>query len=671
VVYNCTAPATQILPLDLDRPKPCPEVESIFAKPRNVTVQILQTATRHPIRAYQCEVMVSQEVCRCGIESTHYGCQWPVLEHALEVTPAECRRAVSEGKLTVNHRELEVEVGVKRTVQYYSHGSLDKDGNCEHTSFTSGGVHFVRSYERTMVTYRVKLARAMVDLAKGDILFNNGIRARYRDGVTRDQKEGTLVWTPEDPPCHDTVSEVYLGPAKLHDRTDTEEGGEPGPALVVVEREDTEQYAGLLLEKVTSACTVHGYATQLPGIVVIILRLGDSPLPKAAFKDHAVEQINQLQTQLAFLHVTRGISVEEQFAALWMRLCEVERTNMYLRLHDVATGKNPYALLDTHGRGHTVTEAGQAAYVASCQPMEATLGRYHNCTREIPVMLEGSDKLHFADPFTRVLKRYPTEVVCDEVMPIRWKINGTWRCATPGPVVCDAPVQLDPSRPMRRLDDFTTGLGRGVYSAHQLQAHQKYLLDLETREAVLSKAAHDAASSPYGGDQRLGPPLSLQDIHDLTYSIGSHIMPFFGWLGDVWRYLCGGYIVGLTLKCGLDFLLRIHTLWRERGIGWWMLACVWDSVFYLIRIPVVILEDVTKQFVTPIDHGEDKRVVRLKRHKPKLRRRTEADEELASPEALTSTAEVRTEETGDHPHRPVATQLRGLQPSQPKSPHLA
>ena len=97
---------------------------------------------------------------------------------------------------------------------------------------------------------------------------------------------------------------------------------------------------------------------------------------------------------------------------------------------------------------------------------------YHNCTQEIPISLDNC--LQFVDPFTWIVKDYPTEVPCSPIMPVRWNILGKWYCAMPGVMPCTAPTQLESGLNCTEEGDFTKGLGKGIFTKSQMEMHRQY-----------------------------------------------------------------------------------------------------------------------------------------------------------------------------------------------------
>ncbi len=79
-----------------------------------------------------------------------------------ELILKECRLAMKTGKVSISGKEIDVEVGQKRDFSFYSHGWVDKEGNCGTENFVSGEAYFEDSYERTFVNVHIDKIRASI-----------------------------------------------------------------------------------------------------------------------------------------------------------------------------------------------------------------------------------------------------------------------------------------------------------------------------------------------------------------------------------------------------------------------------------------------------------------------------------------------------------------------------
>jgi hypothetical protein len=526
-------------------------------------------------------VTYTKEVTRCGFDSITYGQSTPVWQRTKEITPRECRRAVKKGLITVDTRTFRVTVGDKFETSFYSRGGVADDGTCQVEDFRSGGVQFYNSYEQTRISVLVAAIRGMADTEAGTVIFNNGVQGRWKDEVLRDAIEGTMVWEAADPACEETVSEIFLGSASIHRRLGSRNVEE---AVVMVAGGPTgDQYAGLVLHKPTSLCGAHCYTTQVKGVEVCILREGDAPLPPHTFRASFSQTKTGIQTEIGHLHLGTNMRMHKRFELVQTELCQLERKILHGRLQALAGADNPYALLDLFGPGHDVIVAGAVAYVTTCVPAEVTKADHANCTEEIPVNHNGTTK--FVDPFTFVMRDFPTEMPCSDLMPIRWRVQGTWFCSHPSAVACTAPGQLETfSTPYRPTGDITQGLGKDAYSEKQRQQHREFRRAFVGRQAINAKMASQSVRNSRG-QGRLGLPLSKEDVEDLKWNIVAFLFPWIPIVGEAWNWFAGLLLFGLVVKLLVGGLIRMYVLYVERGCGVWILGALWNTLFTIIRAP--------------------------------------------------------------------------------------
>ncbi len=613
-VYDCEHPATAYRAINLHEPHECPDPETDYLDPVMRSLHVLQVDHRVPVLGYKCHIVLNKEVTRCGFNSLTYGHQWPTWNEGKELTPKECRLAMTTSKVHIEGKEIEVEVGKKRDFSFFSHGWVDTKGNCETEDFVSGGTYFEDSYERTFVEVHIDRIRGFHDTQTGDVIFNNGVRAPFKDEVLRDAFVGTIVWDAQEPNCSATVSQVYLGKAEIHYHRATLEtrskagtlhaalsDHDPQNAIVMVK--SGAQYAGLVLQQPLHLCDRRCYSTHIQGIAVCLLRDQEQPLPRTAFKSSFQQDQVGLQTQLSHLHISTNLRMYDRFELVQNDLCSLERTVLHTKLQALSGASNDYSLVDILGKGHHVFSMGSTAYVASCVAVEAQKADYQNCTKEIPVRV--GNKTRFADPFTYILTDFPTVLPCSDLTPVRWYIAGKWYCATPKTQECRAPEKLNLTvHTYEPLGDLTEGLGKDIYSDSQKAQHLALMRTLQARDPVLSSGANQAvigATYDNTGVLRLGTTLSNLDISNLHDLLLGHLFPWIPKVDSLWHWVTGFILFISLIKLVVGAFLRAYIIYRARGLGWWIVGAMWGTVFTILRTPFTIAQAAVDAAVAPLE----------------------------------------------------------------------
>lgn len=585
--FNCDEEHIKTVPIDLTQPKGCPDPVKDFDPARSEAWRVLQTDTDVPVEAYQCIITVTKEVHRCGFDSVHYGSIRTVVDEPQPVLPEECRLAARNRAITYEGKIRHVDLGIVHHFSQYTHGSRDKNGVCKHSNFRSGETNFVKSYEETFLTIQIKIVRGTADLSTGNVLFTNGLRANFADGVMKDQTEGTIVWTATPPSCSKSTSLVYNGQVKIHRKRAEGDLG----AIVMIANGTSGQYAGFVIRESQTVCRIKCYTTQVDGLVLCPAYAGTAAATKLQYLPHIDTRRTAAQSQMGHLHLTENMKVYKRFDAVTKDLCILDKRVLHTKLHALAGTHNPYALLDIMGAGHTVYTAGAVAYVAQCLQVEGHRVDHPNCTEEVPMLINGT--VMFADPLTWILKSFPTVIPCSDLMPVRWKISGVWWCARPAATRCDAPKQLNVTtgQETRFSATFTNELGKSLYTTAQREQNKAFRVAQTSRQAVLAKVTNvmtggGHASGPFSG------PILRNQADALIDRVGGTLLPFFDIFGRSIYWITG------VLMCLMIIKILIGTLWRlERGYqahgrtcGFWCLWAWWSTAFQMITFPMEIVK---------------------------------------------------------------------------------
>ena len=604
-VYDCDSESLAFVTLDLTQAAECPDARTAFQSPDSILAQLIQMDSATPVMAHRCRVTYSKQTTRCGFNGITYSTEWPAWKKEVEVTPGECRAAISKGTLNILGQTYKITPGTAGRHHSFSHGGWTANGNCiTGDSFSSEGRTFWHSVEELFIDIEVTGVRGQANLETGSVTFANGLKARLNDEVLRDVYEGTLVWDAYVPDCSSMLSEIYAGPAEI--RLKTNATGRLG-AIVTVADETTGQYAGLVIkEEAEKVCGSWCHGTETNGIAVCILESGVDARVHHGFRGHFKQNTVDGATQRGYLHLTTNLQMYQRFEEIQQDLCEIGRRTVHGRLQALAEGNGRYSLLDLFGPGHVVYRAAAVAYVGKCSPVEVTRAEFPNCTHEIPVVHDNVTK--FADPFTRVLQTYPSILPCSPIMPVRWVISGTWYCATPDIYLCEEPVRLESGTRAYPVVDFTRGIGGSLFTRRQRVQHREYTETQMAREAVLGDLTNKETRngryrSPEAG--RLAGALALSEIDELRMSIASSVSPWFYIAGDGAVWVVAIYVLVVFFQAIVDVLIRAIYLYRLRGCGCWMVWAVWSAGFALFQLPGVLIKEAVDKVRRPLADGDD------------------------------------------------------------------
>jgi hypothetical protein len=598
-VYDCADPKTRFHTLNLLHPESCPDPVLDFQAVQNKTIQIVQTQADLPITGQQCLISISKQIQRCeGIGSNAYGPpEFTVWEQVLKLTGRQCTTAIAQRYYLYENYRIPVKEGVTSD-KWWSKGKRKTNGRCEYDNvingdtsagFTSGGRIFAYHIEQTLVTLRVATITGTVDTGSKVVNFE-GIQAAFLPGEVHDGQKGTIVWNTTLPSCAQTTSQVYLGQAKLYQRVG--EATSLTGSVVMVENQDTHQFAGLALKNRLNICGTRCYATQLKGILVCIIPHDNEPIPRREFRPEFDQEAITQGARLGHLVFETNLRVSKRFVDVQGDICQVERKTAYNKLQALAGGDNEYALLNTYGRGHRLFKAGNVAYVAQCIEKEATVASFSNCTEEVPVRVIGTNRTVFADPYTWVLQDLATVIPCSSLTPVMWLVGETWWKSTPDRTKEFAPRKLNmSSSSYTSLGDFTVGAGESMYSHEQMTAHRRFQQSQISRKAVAQHVTNTAMANAVDGVP--GSPLNGLEVDQLRDIVAGFLFPLFPLVGQAWYTLMTVLLIANIIRIGVGWMIRTYIMYQERGCGLWFCAACSNTFFHLARTPLDLIKTVT------------------------------------------------------------------------------
>ncbi len=199
--------------LSLLEPGSCPDPKKDYAVAR---------VTAHP-----CQAKSTTRVTCCHYNSITYSQHITNWRQTMKVPKEECWRAVRDRTIVLLNRTLKIATNGHLSTTIITKGGLDQQFNSTYGHFVSRGKNFLWSFEQTTLEVNVHPVKARYDQRTDQIVLNNGVRGQFSPGVLHDNQMGTIVWMQKPTDCKDSVSQVYLGPAKIYEFL----GGQQGSKL--------------------------------------------------------------------------------------------------------------------------------------------------------------------------------------------------------------------------------------------------------------------------------------------------------------------------------------------------------------------------------------------------------------------------------------------------------
>ncbi len=133
-------------------PEGCPDPEKDYEEPRLEVVQVLQSQKEAHVTAYRCLIKRTIRVTRCGFTSISYGSHIVEWRRTLAIDKGDCKNLVETRQIRLGRKGEEKTLTIRRsgtlTATIFTRGDLDREGNCKHANFVSGGQHYTKSTSR-------------------------------------------------------------------------------------------------------------------------------------------------------------------------------------------------------------------------------------------------------------------------------------------------------------------------------------------------------------------------------------------------------------------------------------------------------------------------------------------------------------------------------------------
>ena len=640
---DCSGPGVRYVNVDLLETEPCAKEEGDFEEPYEQRVMILQTDGHETIDVVNCEIRFSKEVTRCGKTHINYGSTFVARDEIIYPSREECLRMAKEGyydgvadQTTLGGFPIvKLQDGVWNTDAFYSKGGRDLDGNCIWDSWLYRGENYRKSYEETVVKVRFRNLKGHINRRTGILtIATAGIQATYAETMV-DDVEGIYVWELAKENCTEHTSNVYDDFATVHRvREEKRKSSDKfdGSVLTFTNTE-TQQSGGFVVSKERDACLPDCHRTHVQGLIACLdpHRIRH----KIAYQPGQQADIKMLQIAMSHMQLTDTFKVNGKFTAIAYDNCETRRYGTEHQLADVAGNDNPYALRNVKISGigkdcRQFLHGGASGYVASCPKVNVTMVPYDNCTLEVPVVyaddaLNETAIVHFVDPITLIMQSVPTISVCSPAMPIKWRINSKWYCATPVTHECDAPHQLSTTMGTTGLSTSAgefPGVGQLIYSPEQIKKNQEFLGDKNNRRPIAEqnnrKSIKNTIPARRGQGVHFGMPFSTEDLDSLSIQMALRILPLFALLGQSYSIIVGAIFLLGVLKLIIGCGLRIGVLYQKKGFGIWLLTAVWSTLFTLWGLPWKIAKKTYSETMGGLDHAlqnlEPKTYAQLTKH---------------------------------------------------------
>ena len=546
------------------------------------------------------------------------------------VSPKACWDAVNDKTFTTeDYAMTDLQLGVQRSQQFFSHGHRDDEGKCLSTTFVRRGKQYTHSYEKTRADFIVKMipahtvAGVKADQGGDDILLPDGLRLPASKLAYTTTALGTMVWNYHAAGCDPTattksVTQLYKGPMQIRRKLQAPEGNPlMGALLTVYPQADPtktlEKAFGLALKFHSSVCGLQAHQTNLEDTFVIMLREGDKGVDTNALSIPSDPHVVALATQNSLLHISTNLRIDDMHQSFYAQICKNERRGLLNMLQNIRTSDDADILAPVFGRGHMILKAGSVAHIIECTPLDVQLDlNYKKCAQDIPVLKPSGNNTPtqmFMHPISRILTPTSAELPCSAKFPQIFRLDdGHHVCNTgAGMARCLTPTIIQPDSngiPVSQWIDFSRAMSIGILSQPEINAlsmklhHHAYIHHMEQKQLW-----QNYENGNVGPRSDMSFSLDPRQLIALKSAIAAQFVPFFAFMGEYYIIFFGLFVCAMTISYCIGTCKRIHAEYTLAGCGPWLCLAVVGNLWNLWRLPLSMIKGASNAAQAQASHG--------------------------------------------------------------------
>nr|QQP18724.1 putative glycoprotein [Soybean thrips chu-like virus 2] len=580
--YDCARPTGQVTKLSLVDVGSC---EHHNKRPfvDHEKIQLLQATEYGDIALYHCKVSVQRLVIGCGMHSHAYFAKAPLVTYIDDVSRDTCLGMHNQGTLLFQNKHLltQLSVNASHTRTLTLAGGTKTDGGCAYGTYSDKFGDYEYSHVEATITIRLQESRGIIRYEDNHVILPTGTRCKMTDEHCFDEMSGHVFWThPTPDPCHkgdyDVLYEGYSN--KTYDRIN--DTSVEFNALYAVETNGV-RFA-LMAKESINICGFKIIHTEHPRLFIV--ETGDTGVFKTSGRIVQKNLDPTLYANSKFVYLERHIKgeVTRLFETIRRSKCMLEQKMIRntQALASISPDLFAYNLMEKPG--YMAYDGGEAIYVIECTKMEAKIRDVELCYRELPVNVSGMS--YFMTPRTHILKIRGTEIPCNRVTPISYKITDYWVDLLPKPVEKKNPIIIEPSHDLTwQYTDLRNFATEGVYTQEELKnMHEAYLFPLEGSSIANILMRGVDGQSINADSISMGYLMDEHAIKKAAKGALEYTWGRFLCFGQLMSGLLGLYMIGRIIKFIIDTVIHGITLHGLYGCSIYLIGAVWDSVTTLL-----------------------------------------------------------------------------------------
>lgn len=574
--YDCGSMSSNITTISLLNIGDC-DIPKHEVKTEKVYLQLMQAVNFRQIKVFQCKVEIERSIKRCGMFSHVSEVQHGIASYIEETSRKNCEtmhKLGSYNKYRVDNLRINHTFNFPDTLA----GTINNNGVCTGAEYKD----IYGTWQDVVVLAHIKITLhehfASVNVDTNQIILASGVRCELKNEHCSDIEWGDTFWynIPERPCKEDNYDVIYEGYANKI----TSQGDE-SRTIYSVEKKDM-TFALSARDELT-VCQYELIRTEHPKLYINVRKDMNSLMKKpVGISTHNMDIFAYINSKFVYVEKHFYSQMDNLYLNVLKQQCQLEQKVLKNALAIATQSPDIFAYYLMKEPGYTSVLAGEVVHIIKCQPVEVKVSTSDTCYNQLPV-LRGNIS-YYLTPQTHLLLRQGTEIKCNSIAPVMYRLENSWYKLIPKPIETLAPSILQSHTTASWKYSSPEWLASsGIYTEEDLENLSEHIMTSAEQTTVLNTLARGVmgqkATITGGSIANLLDSTTLEKIVTSTWnSVWSRFLRF----GNMSAGIFGAIVLIRLVKLIIDTVIQAFALHSVYGCSGYMLGALWNSITQLL-----------------------------------------------------------------------------------------
>jgi len=576
--YDCKGEGLNITTLSLLDIGTC-NLEDLEPDQTEAYIQLMQVSDFDKTSVIQCQVEIDRMVFYCGMHSHVSIVNNGRKQYTQEMGADACQRLHETGSMRLSSTIIDRITGNstnRRSVMLA--GRVTGDGSCHGAQYSDGYGSWDNVIVQATVKVTLRTFEASIKRSTDEIILPSGNRCRRTARTCQDSDGAETYWTPgTTDSCHfDRYDILYEGIAnKLSPKAN-----QTSSIIYTITTRDTT--FALTKTDEFSLCGYRLFRTEHPKLIILETQRGRTFKTRSQISVDNLDIFSYVNSKFVYVEKHIKTQLTQLYRDIMEQKCALERQILKnaLSLSSIAPDEMAYRIMKAPG--YTAVTTGEVIHLIKCVPTECRIRHTEECFNELPVSYRNES--YFLLPRSRILTKKGTSRECNDLLPVMYKMHGTWFRVSGRPIEVLPPPTIQPlTKPTWRYVSPDSLATSGIYTMDDLNRLKNHIMFPVERPAALNTIARGAMGEeiPPGSVSMLNL-LDEQSLNKIAENTGQRLWQGFVTFGSASAGVLAIFVIIRVVKLVVDTIIHGYTLHSIYGWSLHLLGALWSSVTSLL-----------------------------------------------------------------------------------------